>query len=1236
MTIWIKTRLRRILSIVALLILVYTLAAYFGVPIALRYLARNQAAATLRRAVAVGQISFNPYTLRLSIAGLSVSGRNGSGHLIDIDHADLRLSWTSLFRRALVLKELKLGSPSIHVTRVGPQRFDVSDLVDSFSQSRSSSGTPFSFAISNIEVDGGLILFDDEVLQKVHRLDNIWLTIPFIANLPIDEDRYVQPMLKMSVDGSPFSLTGKTKLFRGNFDSTVELNVQKLDVTPFAGYAATLPFKLKQAQLSTGLQLRFVEMPAKPELQIAGVMTLDNVVANDTRDSPLVNLTQLQAVIAQFEPFAARLHFSSIVIDSMSPHLVINQDGTTNVAWLLGGYSIQPPLAPHSQNPGSLSIQTSQIPPPNPVAVAPPVLLNPMEAAPSRATAGTSAAPSPSGKNTAVAAGSQSSLSADSIEVKNSTLDFVDNGGKAPVALQLLGLHLSMQNFATLGGTAAPYTFSASLKSGGELRADGNVDFRSSLATGKLEFTNVDLPPLQGLAGPFLAAKIISGKFSGQTPLRATFRHPVNLHSEPGQFTVDGVELQSQAAPQRIIGWKHLTAKIDHFDLASHQFVVRELLGDGLHLTALRDPQGKVNLASLISTRPPGNQTGQSAGAPWQYRIESLMLEDAAAEIEDRGGKQPFSIRVAPLNLQLRGLTSDWAKPFTVEVDGNLGRRGMFKIAGETAVNPLQGRFHITAGHIRLAEFEPFVDSALATNRLNARITNGVLALNGDAQTQYRDGNFDAAYQGDVALRGVRVSDSSDGASFLRWYELSLSRLDFRYGPPTPKIQIGTIGLSDFYASLILNSDGRLKLLDLVTNRARPAVSITQRSAGRAAETPASAAPADISVGTITLENGEVNYLDNFIQPHYSVLLTQLDGKVGAFGTNTKEPADLLLAAKINRTSPVSISGSINPLAPMASLDLRANAAQIQLRPISPYSAKYTGYPITGGTLSANVHYVLALRHLTATNHLLLDQLTVGDRVENSSLGNLPLRLAIAVLKDSQGRINVSIPISGSLTDPQFDLGHIIWNALVNIIVKAAASPFTALASALGSEQDMSYVEFAPGYSALSQDARNELAKLTTVLEQRSALKLRITGRVDPKLDDQGLREASLYEQIKRRKAEEEHQNPTPTVLENMELTPDEFDRYLWRVYKTADFARPRGFMGRVRRLPPAEMKKMLLANIKITNADLQQLAEARAAAVFQTLGGRIDRSRLLTAPPKLDAEGISQGPTTRVDFALQ
>src|SRR5208337_583890 len=216
--------------------------------------------------------------------------------------------------------------------------------------------------------------------------------------------------------------------------------------------------------------------------------------------------------------------------------------------------------------------------------------------------------------------------------------------------------------------------------------------------------------------------------------------------------------------------------------------------------------------------------------------------------------------------------------------------------------------------------------------------------------------------------------------------------------------------------------------------------------------------------------------------------------------------AAVVLEGQVNGNAPINISGSINPLAPMAFVDIKANADRIELTNLTPYSTKYTGYPIVKGTLTVDVHYLLDQGKLTADNHISLDQLTFGDKVESPSAVNLPIRLAVALLKDSRGVIDVRVPVSGSLSDPQFSVGTVVWHAFLNLIVKAATSPFTLLASAVsgiggGGGADLAYVEFKPGYAILTQDSQSKLATVAKALHERPGLRLNVVGRVDPKFD---------------------------------------------------------------------------------------------------------------------------------------
>ena len=532
--------------------------------------------------------------------------------------------------------------------------------------------------------------------------------------------------------------------------------------------------------------------------------------------------------------------------------------------------------------------------------------------------------------------------------------------------------------------------------------------------------------------------------------------------------------------------------------------------------------------------------------------------------------------------------------------------------------------------------------------------------------------DFRINVRGDTTLGNVRILDKVTGDDFVRWNSFSVNRMNLSLGSGQPKIHIGALALSNFYARIILNSDGKLNLSDITANPQEAPTSLTRAHPTAGAHTPSppsatptpvatpapsggsappapsepvagagKAIPADIEIGGITLQEGHVNYSDNFIKPNYSADLTDIGGKIGAFGTSSTTPADVLLEGKVNGDSPLKISGSINPLLPMAFLDIKANADKIELTNLTPYSTKYTGYPIDKGTLTVDVHYQLDQGKLQAENHISIDQLTFGDRVENPTAMNLPIRLAVALLKDSHGVIDVRLPLSGSLSDPQFSVGAVIWHAVLNLIVKAATSPFTLLASAVNGigggsgGADLAYVEFKPGYAALSQESQNKLATVAKALQDRPALKLNVVGRVDPKFDREGLHYAKVDNLIRQQKAKDDGKEGGD--IAGVQVMPDEYDKYLKRAYKAATFPKPKDFVGLNKSLPPDEMKKLLVTNMEVSDKDLKELANARAAAVRQWLDKKIGPSRVSVGAPKLDATGIKdKGKTTRADLVAR
>jgi hypothetical protein len=299
----------------------------------------------------------------------------------------------------------------------------------------------------------------------------------------------------------------------------------------------------------------------------------------------------------------------------------------------------------------------------------------------------------------------------------------------------------------------------------------------------------------------------------------------------------------------------------------------------------------------------------------------------------------------------------------------------------------------------------------------------------------------------------------------------------------------------------------------------------------------------------------------------------------------------------------------------------------------------YVGYPIERGKLSMDVHYHVEGGELSAENRLTLNQLVFGDQPPGGATSNLPVHLAVSLLKDRNGVIDLNVPISGSLNDPQFSIGGVIVKAFVNLLWKAVTAPFAALGAIFGGGgETLSYVEFAPGSAQLDEAAVQKLGDLAQALRERTNLNLDIAGRVDPATDEEGIKARTLLRRMKAQKRSDLGEDSAARPLDEIEIAPAEYDKYLERVYDNEKFDKPRNFIGFAKSIPAAEMKQRLLEHFAVNENALRRLADERATAALDWLKttGNVPPERLYIVAPRLNTEGIDdKGAPNRVDFAL-
>src|SRR5690606_26135606 len=332
------------------------------------------------------------------------------------------------------------------------------------------------------------------------------------------------------------------------------------------------------------------------------------------------------------------------------------------------------------------------------------------------------------------------------------------------------------------------------------------------------------------------------------------------------------------------------------------------------------------------------------------------------------------------------------------------------------------------------------------------------------------------------------------------------------------------------------------------------------------------------------------------------------------------------LRGRIDNAAPLQISGSVNALAADLFVDMSASAKDIELPPLSPYAVKYAGYGIERGKLSLAATYHIAERKLTAENRIYLDQLTFGEPLESPTATKLQVTLVIALHKDRNGVIDINLPISGSLDDPQFSIGGLIVQVFVNLIAKAVTSPFALLGALAGGGDELSYVEFSPGSAALADAGARTLRSLSKALIERPGLRLDIAGRVAPEADREALMRASLARKVRAQKLDDlRRAGNAPESADAVAVPAEEYEKYLRRAYAAEKFDKPRNALGFAKELPVAEMERLMLANTSIGEDDLRLLANARAQAAKEWLvgEGEVPAERVFLVAPKLSSEDI-------------
>ncbi len=1041
-----------------------------------------------------------------------------------------------------------------------------------------SSGPPPRFSLNNVEIVDGTLAFDDGVTNRKHILDALDVGVPFLSSLPYETAIRVTPRLTGTLNGSHFALAGATTPFDERHESTIDIDLDALQLPEYVAYLPVKPrVDLAGGALTTRLKIAFVD--GKP-----GERRLE--LRGEARIDGLAIKRRDGSALASAKNVAVAIDRVDLISGDASIATVAIEAPVVEVKRLAD--ETMEWSRPLVDRPAAASRTTRSD-------------ASPVEHAP-QLSIGNLAINGGTATLADETAGFQSTLTDVSLVASNVT---TRAGQQAHVKLAFV----SSDRIASFSGEA-------------------DVEPMAPAATGRFTLSKFSL----GLLFPYYKSALAVDVQKGSLDLACAFALDAagELRLSDGEATISELRIALPGNREPLWQVPKLAASGIDVDVSGRKVTIDAVQGQRAALRLVREADGSLQMARLV--RAKSNADAGAAEAPWTVLARKLVLDRVAIDFEDRVPQPPVKLAVRELAVTATEVTNAPGTRSNVALRSRVGERGRVSFAGQVNRELYRVNGEIDASGLSLTSLKPYIEP-----RVNVVLTDGTVAAKGRVSVDASNADaVQASWKGDVSIADFAALDKPTTSDLARWKSLALEGIDIATNPF--RASVGRIGVDDFYARVIVYRDGTLNLTRLLTPGESPEPASDEKP-------PPSTQPAGerqalpLSIGNVDLERGNVNFSDFFVKPNYSANLTDVTGKVSAM--SAEQAGDVSVVARVDRSAPVEVAGHVQPFAKELSLDINAKARDVDLPPLTPYSVKYAGYGIEKGKLTFEVHYKVENRKLAAENHLMLDQLTFGEHVDSPTATKLPVLLAVALLKDSRGVIDVELPIGGSLDDPEFSVGGLIVRVIVNLMTKAATEPFALLSAAFGGGEELSTLAFPAGSARIDADAQKRIVTLAKALADRPGLKLSIGGHADPAADRDALRRAAVENALKRAKMKAlVSDGVAPASVDQVTIDADERNRWLKEAYRDAPLPdRPRNVLGLLKDIPPGEMESMLYDKAVVDDDALRLLANSRAQAAKEAIAAKgVAHERLFLLAPKIDRDpGASPASATlmRVDFAL-
>ncbi|UST99864.1 DUF748 domain-containing protein [Pseudomonas siliginis] len=808
-------------------------------------------------------------------------------------------------------------------------------------------------------------------------------------------------------------------------------------------------------------------------------------------------------------------------------------------------------------------------------------------------------------------------LRIDNIKLAGGVVHFEDMRPSEPIEFLYDDLSFELKNLSTLPEDSADMTLVAIGPAGGRIDWTGNFSLIPFTSEGTLKVTDGQMKSFWPYVRDAVPLVLENGVVSLSTEYKLNLSKQTELLLNNVAVSIAPFAIKAPDG-RPLARLERLDVSETSLDLAKQQVVVGKIRSNKLETWAALEADGQLDWQKLFASQPSKPAAKAAAepadtpaaadspkpepsapSKPWQVLVKDVQLRNYTVHLADRSAQPAVALDITPLNVDLQDFDSLNGSPFKLKLDSGLGKQGKISADGTVNLAPVNAQLNVKTQDVDLRVAQSYINPFI---RLELR--SGMLGS--DLKVNLKSTEpLALSVTGRAQIDQLHTLDTLKTRDFLKWQQVVVDGINYQHGD---SLSIDKVNLLQPYVRFMINDDRTTNVDDLLIPQ--PADS-GAKPAG--AKPPGKDKPLGIHIGAIAINDGSANFADFSLTPNFATAVQQLNGQIGTIDSRQAKPASVDIKGKVDRYAPVTIKGAVNPFDPMASLDIATSFKRVELTTLTPYSGKFAGYRIRKGRLNLDLHYLITKGQLKAENKVVVEQLQLGEKVDSPDAVSLPLKLAIALLKDVDGKISIELPVTGDLNNPQFSVMPIVWQTLRNLIVKAAAAPFKMIGGLVsgGGSEDLGTVSFAPGSSDLSKDAEAALVKLSQALKERPALRLEIEGTAAKSSDGPLLAEQRLereyqynyYKMLQRRG------DKVPAQASLLQVPESEKGALLEGIYRT-----------RLKTQPPAEWKDLgkeertanmrqgVIAFWSGSEVLLRQLGQDRASTIKDYL---VDKGKL-------------------------